>query len=79
VDELFSPSVDSGFLIRREAAQVTRSQWTHVMGMLMGGQRSILAEASNHLSDEISPANWEHFLAARERALRQDRGDDEPV
>ena len=79
VDALFSPSVDSGFLIRREAAQVARSQWTHVMEMLMGGQRSVLAEASNHLIDEISPASWEHFLAARERALRQDRGDGEPV
>ena len=79
VDALFSPSVDTGFLIRREAAQAARSQWTHVRGMLMGGQRSILAEASNHLIDEISPASWEHFLAARERALRQDRGDGEPV
>jgi DNA primase len=79
VDALFSPSVDSGFLIRREAAQVARSQWTHVMEMLMGGQRSVLAEASNHLIDEISPASWEHFLAAWERALRQDRGDGEPV
>jgi DNA primase len=79
VDALLLPSVDSSFLIRREAAQVTRSQWTHVMGMLMGGQRSVLAEASNHLINEISPASWEHFLAARERALQQDRGDGEPV
>ena len=79
VDALFSPSVDFGFLIRREAAQVARSQWMHVMEMLMGGQRSVLAEASNHLIDGISPASWEHFLAARERALRQDRGDGEPV
>ncbi len=73
VDALLSPSVDSGFLIRRSAIDDARNEWAHVIGMLMGGQRSALAEASNHLIDDVSTASWERFLAARERALQQNR------
>ncbi len=79
VDALFSPSVDSGFLIRRSEAREARAEWAHVVGMLAGGERSALAEASNHLIDDISPASWERFLAARDRALQHGRGDDDPM
>jgi DNA primase len=79
VDALFSPSVDSGFLIRRAAAGEARREWAHVIGMLVGGERSALTEASNHLLDDVSTASWERFLAARERALRQDGCDDDQM
>jgi DNA primase len=79
VDALLSPSVDSGFLIRRPDSRRARDEWTHVVGMLMGGRRSALAEASNHLIDDVSAASWERFLAAREQMLREDRIDDDPV
>ncbi|MGH7045036.1 MAG: DNA primase [Stellaceae bacterium] len=80
VDTLLSPSVDSGFLVRRSDSWATaREEWAHVTGMLMGGHRSALAEASNHLSDEVSAASWERFLAAREAMLRDGRIDEEPA
>ena len=58
---------------------MARDEWAHVIGMLMGGHRSALAEASNHLLDDVSAANWERFLAARERMLLEVRSDDDPV
>jgi DNA primase len=79
VDALLSPSVDSGFLIRRSALRNAREEWAHVIGMLVGGQRLALAEASNHLIDEVSTASWERFLAARDRALQQGGVDDDPM
>jgi DNA primase len=79
VDALLSPSVDSGFLVRSSDSRTARDEWAHVIGMLMGGHRSALAEASNHLIDDASAANWERFLAARERVLREVRPDDDPV
>ena len=79
VDALLSPSVDTGFLIRRLAAGDARSDWAHVAGMLVGGQQAALAEASNHLIDDISTAGWERFLIAREQALQQGPVDDDPV
>ncbi len=45
----------------------------------MGGHRSALAEASNDLIDDASAANWERFLAARERVLREIWLDDDPI
>jgi DNA primase len=78
VDALLSPSVDLGFLLRRSAVDAARRQWAHVIGMLSGGQRSVLAEASTHLINDVSADSWEHFLAVRERALRQGGGDDDP-
>jgi DNA primase len=78
VDALLSPSVDSGFLIRRPASRDARTEWSHVIGMLVGGQQAALAEASNHLIDDVSTAGWERFLAARDQALRQGRLDDDP-
>lgn len=77
VEAFISPSVDSGFLIRRSAVDDVRNEWAHVIEMLMGGQRSVLAEASNHLIDDVSAASWEHFLAAREWALQQNGGNDD--
>jgi DNA primase len=79
VDALLSPSVDSGFLVRSSEPRTARDEWAHVIEMLMGGHRSALTEASNHLTDDASAANWERFLAARERVLREVRLDDDPV
>ena len=78
VDALLSPSVDSGFLVRSSDLRTARDHWAHVIEMLMGGHRSALTEASNHLTDDASAANWERFLAARERVLREVRLDDDP-
>ncbi len=79
VDALLSPSVDSGFLIRRSGSRDARSEWAHVVRMLAGGQRAALAEAGNHLIDDVSTAGWERFLAAREWALQQGRVDDDTM
>jgi hypothetical protein len=79
VDALLSPSVDSGFLVRSSESRTARDEWAHVIEMLMGGHRSALTEASNHLTDDASAANWERFLAAREQVLREVRLDDDPV
>jgi DNA primase len=79
VDALLSPSVDSGFLVRSSESRTARDEWAHVIEMLMGGHRSALTEASNHLTDDASAVNWERFLAARERVLREVRLDDDPV
>ena len=80
VDAFLSPSVDSGFLVRRpDSWAIAREEWAHVIGMLKGGHRSAVAEASNHLIDEVSAASWERFLAAREAMLRDGRIDDEPA
>jgi DNA primase len=79
VDALLSPSVDSGFLVRGSESRGARDEWAHVIGMLMGGHRSALAEVSNHLSADASAANWESFLAARERVLREIWVDDDLV
>ena len=79
VDALLSPSVDSAFLIRRSAIDDARSKWAHVIGMLMGGHRSVVAEASNHLIDDLSVASWEHFLAAREQSLQRNGGSDDSI
>ena len=75
VDALLSPSVDSGFMVRRPAMRDARNEWAHVIAMLQGGRRTPLTEASAHLIEELSAANWERFLAAREWALQHDRGD----
>ncbi len=77
VDALLSLSVDSGFLVRSSDLRTARDHWAHVFGMLMGGHRSALAEASNHLIDDDSA--WDHFLATREQVLREIRLGDDPV
>ncbi len=84
VDALLSPSVDSGFLVRRSDSRMARDEWAHVIGMLMGGHRSALTEASNHLIEDVSAASWDRFLAARDEMLRDEmlrdaRIDDDPA
>ncbi len=78
VDGLLSPSLNSGFLVRSSDPRAARDTWAHVIGMLMGGHRLALAEASNHLIDEVSSASWERFLAARDEALREGWLDGDP-
>ena len=70
VDALLSPSVDTGFLDRRSDPSTVRSEWNHVIGMLMRGDRSDLREAGVHLIGDVSVASWDRFLAARERAVQ---------
>jgi DNA primase len=79
VDALLSPTVDSGFLVRIPDLRSARAHWDHVIGMLMGGHRSALAEASNYLIDDDLGANWERILAAREQVLRETWLDDDPI
>ena len=71
VDALLSPSVDTGFLVRCPDPISARKEWMHVIRMLEGGERSIMAEAGNDLERELSEEMWERFQAARERALQQ--------
>jgi hypothetical protein len=74
-----SPSVDSGFLVRRSDPRIARDKWAHVIGMLMGGHRSVLTEASSLLIENVSAASWERFLAAREQMLRDGWIDDDAM
>lgn len=71
VDALLSPSVDTGFLVRRSDPSSVRDEWAHVIRMLVGSDRSALAEASNRLITDVSAENWERFQAARERAEQE--------
>jgi DNA primase len=71
VDVLLSPSVDTGFVVRCPDLASARKEWTHVIRMLEGGERSVMAEAGNDLESELSGENWERFRAARERALQE--------
>ncbi len=75
VDAVTSPSVDSGFLDRSSDVGSARSEWAHVIGMLMRDGRSGLDEASTHLIGDLSEESWERFLAAREQALQDGLGD----
>jgi DNA primase len=70
VEALMSPSVDSRFLERCADPNSARREWAHVIGMLSGGTRPVLAEAKNALLSEVSAESWERFLLARERALQ---------
>lgn len=71
VDALLSPSVDTGFVVRCPDPASARKEWTHVIRMLGGRERSVMAEASNDLESEVSAEMWERFQAAREQALQQ--------
>jgi hypothetical protein len=72
VDALLSPSVDTGFVVRCPDPTSARKEWTHVIRMLGGRERSVMAEAGNDLEGELSAEMWERFQAAREQALQQD-------
>jgi len=71
VGTLLSPSVDTGFLVRCPDPTSARREWTHVIRMLRGGERSVVADAGNDLESDVSEEMWERFQAARERALQQ--------
>ncbi|MBV8133549.1 MAG: DNA primase [Alphaproteobacteria bacterium] len=71
VDALLSPSVDTGFVVRCPDPASARKEWTHVIRMLGGRERSVMAEAGNVLESEVSAEKWERFQAAREQALKQ--------
>jgi DNA primase len=78
VERLLSPSVDTTFLVRCSDPVSARKEWVRVTRMLTGGDRCVLAEATDDLISDICPQSWERFLAARERALHEgSRGDDE--
>ena len=71
VDALLSPSVDTGFVVRCPDPASAREEWMHVIRMLGGRERSVMAEAGNDLESEVSAEMWERFQAAREQALKQ--------
>jgi DNA primase len=75
VDVLLSPSVDARFLDRLPDPSTVRSEWDHVIGMLLGANRPDLREAGAQLSGDLSAASWERFLAARERAMQDEAGE----
>jgi DNA primase len=78
VERLLSPSVDTTFLVRCSDPVAARKEWVRVTRMLTGGDRCVLAEATDDLISDMCPESWERFLAARERALHEGSwGDDE--
>jgi DNA primase len=68
---LLSPSVDTGFLVRYPDPASARKEWTHVVRMLMGGDRAAVAQAGNDLESNVSAEMWERFQVAREQAVQQ--------
>jgi hypothetical protein len=46
-------------------------EWVRIAGILTGGDRCALAEATNDLISNVSSESWERFLVARERALHE--------
>jgi DNA primase len=77
VDALLSPSVDTGFVVRCPDPASARKEWSHVIRMLGGRERSVMAEAFKDLETQVSAEMWERFQAAREQALRQGLIDSE--
>jgi DNA primase len=74
-----SPSVDTGFLVRCPDPTSALREWTHVVRMLMGGDRAAVVQAGNDLERDVSAEMWERFQAARERVVQQGLigGDDQ--
>jgi DNA primase len=77
VDRLLSPSVDTGFLMRRADPGSVRKDCAHVIGMLMQDDPSGIFEAGSCMIGEASAESWERFLSARARALREGPSDGE--
>jgi len=71
VEKLLLPSVHATFLVRCADPASTREEWLRITGMLMGGDRCALAEATNDLVSDLSSESWERFQAAMEKALRE--------
>ena len=77
-ERLLLPSVDATFLVRCSDPVSARKEWVRVTRMLTGGDRCVLAEATDDLISEVCPESWERFLAARERVLEEGaQGEDE--
>jgi DNA primase len=78
VERLLLPSVDTTFLVRCSDPVSARKEWIRVARMLSGGDRCVLAEATDDLISDVCPESWERFLAARERVLQEGgQGEDE--
>jgi len=78
VERLLSPSVDTTFLVRCSDPISARKEWARATGVLTGGDRCALAEATDDLISDVCLESWERFLAARQRALHEgSRGEDE--
>jgi len=71
VEKLLLPSVHATFLVRCADPASTREEWLRITGMLVGGDRCALAEATNDLVSDLSSESWERFQAAMEKALRE--------
>ncbi len=71
VERVLSPSVDTGFLVRRSDPDSVRKDCAHVIGMLMQDDPRGVFEAGGHIIGDLSSESWERFLAARELALRE--------
>jgi DNA primase len=71
MNRLLSPSVDSSFVVRCPDPTSARKEWTHVIRMLGGKERSAVTEAGDDLAIELSEERWERFQAARRQALQQ--------
>jgi DNA primase len=77
-ERLLLPSVDATFLVRCSDPVSARKEWVRVTRMLTGGDRCVLAEATDDLISDVCPESWERFLAARERILEEGaQGEDE--
>jgi len=77
-ERLLLPSVDATFLVRCSDPVSARKEWVRVTRMLTGGDRCVLAEATDDLISDVCPESWERFLAARERVLEEGaQGEDE--
>jgi DNA primase len=79
VDALLTPSVDTGFLVRCPDPTSARKEWTHVIRMLSGGERSAVAEVSNDLERHVSAETWERFQIARQRVLQEGLLDEDQI
>jgi DNA primase len=77
VDRLLSPSVDTGFLLRRSDLGSVRKDLAHVIGMLIRDDVSSVTEVGSPRIDEVSPESWERFLAAKVRSFREGLGGGE--
>jgi DNA primase len=71
VERLLSPSVDTGFLVRRSDPNSVRKDCAHVIGMLMQDDRGSVSAIGSDIGSDLSPESWERFRAARELALEK--------
>jgi DNA primase len=77
VDGLLSPSVDPKFLDRCSDPSSAHTEWGRIARMLMGGDRCALDEATNDLISDVSPENWNRFIAVSERMRERSFGEDQ--